>query len=80
MRAAELLLKLPPEAPGESDSPPVEFKILCCPRGSHVHSDGKVYMYPEGEPLEFVERVIRAVRADAALSSYTTALESLNRR
>src|SRR3954467_11347845 len=43
MRAAELLMKWPPEAlSGGSDSPPVEYKIFCCPRGSHVHSDGKV--------------------------------------
>ena len=56
MRAAELLLKLSPEPPPRSDSPPVAVHIWGLPRGSQMGPDGTV-IWPDGtvEPAQPLE-------------------------
>ena len=50
MRAAELLMKCPPEAsPASSDSPTVVWNIWGLPRGAQMGDDGKTVVWPSGD-------------------------------
>ena len=60
MRAAELLMKCPPEALPSTDSPPVVWNVWALPSGCQVGDNGKTVLWPNGdvtdpEPLEMFE-------------------------
>ena len=58
-----------PISAGEFGQPASRVQNSLLSAWSHVHSDGKVYMYPEGEPLEFVEGLFEPFEATPPFSA-----------